>query len=143
MALWSSTWLSCVFGLRNCRRSHARGLAPPFRWRRVWEKIARHLELELGEPIPFALADHMPALKSVWQELSAGLVQPDLSKAVGWSFGDFVFGTEADVVSDMTKNRLAGFHEDLDPVLALIHAIERQVRGGVIPGIGERSYLAL
>lgn len=112
---------------------------PPFRWRRVWEKIARHFGLEVGEPIPFALADHMPALEPVWRKLSAGLVQPDLSKAVGWSFGDFVFGTEADVVSDMTKIRLAGYRNDLDPVAALIHAIERQVQGGVIPRIGEHA----
>lgn len=110
---------------------------PPFRWRRMWEKIAGHFGLPIGEPIPFALAAHMPALKPVWQHLSAGLVQPKYEKAVGWGFGDFVFGTEADVISDMSKIRLAGFHEDLDPVAALIGAIERQQAGNVIPRINE------
>ncbi|HEX8418711.1 MAG TPA: NAD-dependent epimerase/dehydratase family protein [Sphingomonas sp.] len=108
---------------------------PPFRWRRMWEKIALHFGLDTGEPIPFALSAHMPALEPVWQQLSAGLVQTDFSKAVGWGFGDFIFGTEADVISDMTKIRLAGFRNDLDPVNALIGAIERQQAAGVIPRV--------
>lgn len=108
---------------------------PPFRWRRMWEKIARHFALEIGEPIPFALATHMPALEPVWQRISTDALQTLFTKAVGWSFGDFIFGTEADVVSDMTKIRLAGFREDLDPVDALIRAIERQQAAGVIPRI--------
>jgi nucleoside-diphosphate-sugar epimerase len=108
---------------------------PPFRWRRIWEKIARHFGLEIGEPIPFGLAAHMPALEPAWQQMSAGLVQTDYGRAVGWSFGDFIFGTEADVISDMTKIRLAGFREDLDPVDALIRTIERQQAAGVIPRI--------
>lgn len=112
---------------------------PPFRWRRVWEKIARHFALQVGEPIPFALANHMPALEPVWRRMSTGLLQTDFARAVGWSFGDFIFGTEADVVSDMTKIRLAGFREDLDPVDALIRAIERQQATGVIPRIEQNS----
>jgi nucleoside-diphosphate-sugar epimerase len=108
---------------------------PPFRWRRMWEKIAQDFALEIGEPIPFELAAHMPALEPVWQRMSAGLVQTDYAKAVGWGFGDFIFGTEADVISDMTKIRLAGFCEDLDPVDALIRAIKRQQAAGVIPRI--------
>ena len=108
---------------------------PPFRWRRMWEKIARHFGLELGEPIPFALAAHMPALAPLWQRIAKGLLQTDLTKAVGWDFGDFIFGTEADVISDMIKIRLAGFHDDLDPVDAVIRAIERQQDAGVIPRI--------
>jgi len=112
---------------------------PPFRWRRVWEKVAEHFGLETGEPIPFSLAAHMPALDPVWGQMSEGLVQTDFAKAVGWGFGDFIFGTEADVISDMTKIRLAGFREDLDPVDALIRAIERQQAGGVIPRIARRE----
>jgi nucleoside-diphosphate-sugar epimerase len=108
---------------------------PPFRWRRVWQTLAAHFGLRCGEPIPFTLAAHMPALEPVWREMAKGLVEPDFGKAVGWGFGDFIFGTEADVISDMTKIRLAGFCDDCDPVDALIRAIERQQAGGVIPPI--------
>jgi hypothetical protein len=31
------------------------------------------------------------------------LVQPDLSQLVGWPFGDFIFHTETDVISDVNK----------------------------------------
>lgn len=75
----------------------------PFRWRRVWEKVAAHFKLETGEPIPFSLAAHMPALEPVWRRIADGLVQPDFAKAVGWGFGDFVFGSAYDVLSDTTK----------------------------------------
>lgn len=108
----------------------------PFRWRRIWERLAQHFGLEVGEPIPFSLAKHMPALAPVWEQVSRNLVQPDFAMAVGWEFGDFVFGTEADVVSDMTKIRLAGYSADADPLDALIHAIERQQKQGVLPRIG-------
>ena len=109
---------------------------PPFRWRRIWERLARHFGLEVGEPIPFSLAGHMPALTPIWDRIGRDLVQPDFARAVGWGFGDFVFGTEADVVSDMTKIRLAGYTQDADPLTVLISAIERQQQQGVIPRIG-------
>jgi nucleoside-diphosphate-sugar epimerase len=105
----------------------------PFRWRRVWERVAAHFYLELGEPIPFSLAGHMPALEPVWRRIAAGLVQPDYAKAVGWGFGDFVFGSAFDVLSDVTKIRTAGFAETVDPAEALIAAIERQVAARVLP----------
>ncbi|WP_010510319.1 NAD-dependent epimerase/dehydratase family protein [Komagataeibacter europaeus] len=108
----------------------------PFRWRRIWEGVARHFGLTTGEPIPFSLAGHMPALAPVWDVIARDLVQPDFAKAVGWGFGDFVFGTEADVVSDMTKIRLAGYAQDADPLAVLIGAIERQQQNSVIPRIG-------
>jgi hypothetical protein len=108
---------------------------PPFRWRRLWEAVARHFGLQFGEPIPFTLAAHMPALEPVWRRIAAELVEPELTKAVGWGFGDFIFGTEADVISDMTKIRLAGFHDDVEPIDALIRAIERQQADGVLPTI--------
>lgn len=106
---------------------------PPFRWRRVWEKVAARFGLQTGDPIPFTLAEHMPLLAPVWQSLAKELVEPDINKAVGWWFGDFVFGSAFDVVSDMTKIGLAGFHETVDPAEALIAAIDRQIAARILP----------
>lgn len=105
----------------------------PFRWRRMWEKAAAHFRLETGEPIPFPLANHMPALEPAWRRIAGDLVQPDYAKAVGWGFGDFVFGSAFDVLSDTTKIRLAGFAETVDPADALIAAIDRQVAARILP----------
>ena len=72
-------------------------------------------------------------LEPVWRQIAAGLVQPDYAKAIGWGFGDFVFGSAFDVVSDTTKIRIAGFAETLDSADALIAAIERQIAARILP----------
>ena len=105
----------------------------PFRWRRVWTTVARHFGLDTGEPIPFSLAAHMPALEPVWRRIAGQLVEPDFARAVRWGFGDFVFGSAFDVLSDMTKIHRAGFAETVDPAQALVSAIERQIAGRVLP----------
>jgi len=105
----------------------------PFRWRRVWAKVAAHFGLSLGEPVPLSLTKHMPLLRDEWDSMASGLVEPDFSRAVNWSFGDFVFNSDFDLISDTTKIRLAGFSETQDPADALINAIEEQIKARVIP----------
>lgn len=105
----------------------------PFRWRRAWEKVAMHFGLTLGEPIPLSLAAHMPKLEPVWRRIAGDLGQPDYAKAIVWGFGDFVFGSAFDVVSDTTKIHMAGFAGTLDPADALVAAIERQIAARILP----------
>ena len=106
----------------------------PFRWRRVWETVAAHFGLETGEPIPFSLAEHMPALAPVWRtDRRRSRSSRIYAKAVGWGFGDFVFGSAFDVLADTTKIRMAGFTETVEPADALIAAIERQIAARVLP----------
>jgi nucleoside-diphosphate-sugar epimerase len=107
----------------------------PFRWRRIWEKVAAAFDLELGPPLPLTLSQHMPLLASVWDRLAAArsLIEPRYERAVGWGFGDFVFKSEFDLISDMSKIRRAGFGETVDTAEALIAAIRRQQEGKVIP----------
>lgn len=45
-------------------RGHA-SMHAPFRWRRMRETAAAHVELHPEEPMPFSLAAHMPALAPV------------------------------------------------------------------------------
>jgi nucleoside-diphosphate-sugar epimerase len=107
----------------------------PFRWRRVWENVGRALDLPLGPPMPLKLAAHMPLSKGTWDRLAADqqLKTPDYAKAVQWSFGDFVFGAEFDVISSVTKIRSAGFNETIGPIEALLGAIKRQQTDRTIP----------
>lgn len=107
----------------------------PFRWRRVWEKLATALDLPLGPPVPMRLATHMADKKPVWERLVA---EQDLSDtpyehAVGWGFGDFVFHSDFDLVSDMGKIRRAGFGESVDSAEALASAIRRLQEAKVLP----------
>ena len=81
------------------------------------------------------LASHMASKGPVWRRLVAeqGLVDTPYDKAVGWGFGDFVFHSAFDLVSDMGKIRRAGFSETVDSTEALIAAIRRQQEAKILP----------
>ncbi|TGD93291.1 SDR family oxidoreductase [Methylobacterium nonmethylotrophicum] len=107
----------------------------PFRWRRAWERLASALDLPPGPPVPLRLATHMADKEAAWARLVAGqgLVDTPYARAVGWGFGDFVFHSDFDLVSDMGKIRRAGFTETVDSVAALIGAIRRLREARVLP----------
>jgi nucleoside-diphosphate-sugar epimerase len=128
----ASLWAATADGAANEAFNYVH---EPFRWRRVWERVASAFDLELGPPMPLTLSQHMPLLAPVWDRLASAqtLVQPRYETAVGWGFGDFVFKSEFDLISDMTKIRLAGFGETVDAAEALVAAIRRQQAAKVIP----------
>ncbi|WP_288583152.1 SDR family oxidoreductase [uncultured Methylobacterium sp.] len=107
----------------------------PFRWRRVWEKLTAVLDLPPGPPVPLRLASHMADKAPAWERLVAeqGLVKTPYERAVGWAFGDFVFHSAFDLVSDMGKIRRSGFAETVDSVEALITAIQRLQEAKALP----------
>jgi nucleoside-diphosphate-sugar epimerase len=99
----------------------------PFRWERVWRHVAAAFDMEVGPPQPFSLAKQMPLKADAWQQLvqQHGLQSLPYEKLVGWWFGDFVFNTEFDMVSDMGKIRRAGFTEAVQTEATIVQAIER------------------
>jgi len=107
----------------------------PFRWERIWNKVGDALGLEVAEPLPFSLARQMPEMADVWQRLAErhGLQPVPFSELVGWPFGDFIFNTEFDMVSDMGKIRRAGFTEAVSTEACLIGALRRLGEKGFIP----------
>jgi nucleoside-diphosphate-sugar epimerase len=107
----------------------------PFRWERIWKRVAQAFDMEVGPPQPFSLARQMPAKADAWQRLAQqhGLQQVAYEKLVAWPFGDFIFNTEFDMISDMGKIRRAGFTEALEPGDTVVHAIESLRRQGYLP----------
>jgi nucleoside-diphosphate-sugar epimerase len=99
----------------------------PFRWERVWAHVAQAFDMEVGPPQPLSLARQMPLRAEAWQRLvqQHGLDCLPYEKLVGWWFGDFVFNTEFDMVSDMGKIRRAGFTEAVQTEATIVRAIER------------------
>src|SRR5882672_232773 len=106
-----------------------------FRWERMWEDVARHLGLNIAPPLPLKLAQHMADKGAVWRKIAErhGLVEPDLTKLVGWPFGDFIFHTESDVISNVNKIYEFGFKERTDSTKSLIAAIDSLKRQKVLP----------
>ena len=99
----------------------------PFRWERIWRHVAAAFEMEAGPPQPFSLAKQMPLKAQDWERIVQrhGLQSLPYEKLVGWWFGDFVFNTEFDMVSDMGKIRRAGFTEAVQTEATIVGAIER------------------
>jgi len=111
-----------------------------FRWRWMWPRLAAALGVEpegfRDAPRPFAeqMADAAP----VWAEVVAahGLVEPDLDRLASWWHTDADLGRDIEVVTDISKSRLAGFtthHRTLDSFLALF---ERYRAEGLVPALG-------
>lgn len=109
--------------------------ADVFRWERMWGDLAAHLRLPTAAPVPLNLARHMADKGPLWRELAARhqLVEPDLARLVGWGFGDFIFHTETDVISDVNKLYRHGFTERMDSSQSLIAALDSLKRQRVLP----------
>jgi hypothetical protein len=71
----------------------------------------------------------------LWREIAArhGLIESDLGKLVGWGFGDFIFHTETDVISDVNKIQRFGFAERMDSSASLTAALDSLKRKRALP----------
>jgi nucleoside-diphosphate-sugar epimerase len=98
----------------------------PFRWERIWKRIADDFEMEVASPQPFSLAKLMPSKAREWGRVATehGLQKVPYEKLVHWAFGDFVFNTEFDMISDMGKIRRAGFTEAVKTEATVLGALE-------------------
>ncbi len=106
-----------------------------FRWERMWEDVARHFGLEAAPPVPLVLTRHMADKGPLWREIATrhGLVEGDLARLVSWGFGDFIFRTDSDVISDVNKIYDWGFRGRMDSRRSLIGALESLRRRQVLP----------
>ena len=107
----------------------------PFRWERIWRQVGEGLGLEVAAPMRMTLAKQMADKAPLWSRLveEQGLRDTPYDKLVGWAFGDFIFNTEFDMVSDMGKIRRAGFNETIDSAASLLAAIKRLQDKKVLP----------
>ena len=106
-----------------------------FRWERMWEDVAGHFGLDVASPVPLILARHMADKGPLWREIAKkhGLIEPDLARLVGWGFGDFIFRTDSDVISDVNKIFNYGFADRMDSRLSLFGALDSLKRRNVLP----------
>jgi nucleoside-diphosphate-sugar epimerase len=106
-----------------------------FRWERMWSDVAGHLGLETAAPVPLTLARHMADKGAVWRQLAQQheLARPNLDDLVGWGFGDFIFHTETDVISDVNKIYEHGFTERMNSTTSLLNAIDSLKRQRILP----------
>jgi len=106
-----------------------------FRWRQMWKRVADHFGLETGVARNWTLGTWMADKQPIWEAISKkhNLVEPRLDQIAPWSFADFVFHQNYDVMSIMTKIRLAGFHDTVASEDNLIAHLKSYQDAGILP----------
>jgi nucleoside-diphosphate-sugar epimerase len=86
-----------------------------FRWRWMWPKLAAYFGVEpVGfEAVARPLQEQMTGMENTWAEIAArdGLAEGNISRLASWWHTDGDLGRNIEVVTDMSKSRLAGFTE--------------------------------
>jgi nucleoside-diphosphate-sugar epimerase len=109
-----------------------------FRWRWLWPRLAADFGLEAA-PYPGRATPLEPQLadaRATWAGIAAryGLAEPDLGKLNSAWHTDLDLGRQIEVVTDMTKSRLAGFHEYQPTLGSFLDLFARLRRERIIPG---------
>ena len=108
--IWMATDPRCA----NQSYNVVNGDAP--RWSELWPRFAAYFGLQAGPVKPLCLAEYMADKEPVWQAMITkfGLRPTRLSSIVLWPYGNYVFGPEWDIISDMSKARADGFTGAVD-----------------------------
>jgi nucleoside-diphosphate-sugar epimerase len=81
-----------------------------FRWCDLWPFLAERFGVRAGSVRSMSMAHWMADKGAVWEVIRQrhGLALP-LDRVASWSFADFFFGMDYDVLASMTAARVAGF----------------------------------
>ena len=128
-ALWAATEPRCANEAFNITNGDY------FRWRNVWPRIARVFDMPVGEVQTIGLTQHMADKGALWAAMTKkyGLKEIDYDQLVAWPFADYVFGTDWDVMSDITKARLNGFHDVVDSEAMFERLLTRFRQEKIVP----------
>jgi nucleoside-diphosphate-sugar epimerase len=108
--VWMSTTAGCANEAFNVTNGDL------IRWENTWPKIARYFGMETGPRRHINLVQTMADKGPVWDRVvkKHGLAPYAYDEIVRWTYGDFVFTPDYDVISSTTKLRQYGFHETVD-----------------------------
>jgi nucleoside-diphosphate-sugar epimerase len=128
-ALWAATEPRCANQAYNITNGDY------FRWRDLWPKIAAAFAMPAAEPQPLSLAGFMADMAPLWDAMVKryGLRPYRFEEVVAWPFGDYVFNCNWDVMSNVTKSRLHGFHEAVDSDEMFVRLLGRFRAEHIVP----------
>ena len=106
-----------------------------FRWRNVWPKIAAAFDMPIGDPETISLTQQMADKAALWEEMTRKhkLRPIPYADLAAWPFADYVFGADWDVMSDVTKSRLHGFHDVVDSEAMFERLLRRFRKEKIVP----------
>jgi nucleoside-diphosphate-sugar epimerase len=128
-ALWAATEPRCANQAYNITNGDY------FRWRNVWPRIAQVFGMKVGDVQTISLTQHMADKAGLWAQLTKkhGLKKIAFDQLVSWPFADYVFAADWDVMSDVTKSRLHGFHDVVDSEAMFERLLRRFRREKIVP----------
>ena len=128
-ALWAATDARCANQAYNITNGDY------FRWQNLWPRLAAVFCMEAGEPSPINLTEFMADKAPVWDTIvkKYGLKPYRFDEVVAWPFGDYVFNTSWDVMSNVTKCRQHGFHEVVDSEEMFVRLLTQFREQGIVP----------
>jgi nucleoside-diphosphate-sugar epimerase len=108
-----------------------------FRWRWMWPQLAAHfgVEWEGFSSAPRTLDSRMEGMAAAWKTIAAkhGLVEDDITRLASWWHTDGDLGRNVEVVTDMTKSRLAGFLNFRSTVDSFTDKIDQYRAARILP----------
>ena len=128
-ALWAATEPRCANQAYNITNGDY------FRWRDLWPKIAAAFDMPAATPQPLSLAGFMADKAPLWDAMTRkhGLQPYSFDEVVAWPFGDYVFNCDWDVMSNVTKSRLHGFHDVVDSEEMFVRLLRRFRDEKIVP----------
>ncbi|MBI4182722.1 MAG: SDR family oxidoreductase [Proteobacteria bacterium] len=104
-------------------------------WQQVWPLFAGYFDMRPGEPRRRSLARTMGNKGRLWDRLvrTHGLEPYSLDRLAAWSYGDALFGSDWDILSDTAKCRAFGFREVVDSGRMFLRLFDGLRAAGVIP----------
>src|SRR6516165_266953 len=106
-----------------------------FRWKDLWPRIARLFDMPCGEVETLSLPQWAADKNPVWERIvrQHKLKSCRLDEIALWPFGDFVFRQSCDVISSMTKIRVAGFHDTVDTEELYLSILQQYRDAQILP----------
>lgn len=113
-----------------------------FVWHDFWPTLARHFRMPMAEPQPMKLADEMPRLSAVWDEVVErhGLQRRSMAQVIGqaWQFADYAFAygqqtPPTRILMSPIKIRQAGFTPCFDTEDSLVYWLSRMQEARILP----------
>jgi len=86
------------------------------RWQNVWPRLSAFFDMPLAPPRSIKLVQEMADKGPVWDALVVkhGLKPHLYAEIASWAYGDSVFATDYDIISDVGKARRLGFCDAVD-----------------------------
>jgi nucleoside-diphosphate-sugar epimerase len=106
------------------------------RWENMWPEFCRYFDLKSGPVRTIRLSEVMQGREPDWNAIIQRhkLKPTPYERAALWSYGDFVFTPDWDMMSSTTKLRKYGFENVIDTQEMFFGMFDELRRNGIVPG---------